>query len=207
MTLLDVVNKNVVCIKNNIGGNFLRTGSTILNFCLATAGVIKMDGFKVGNTLEDTLFPFSLYDLSYDIEDTAIREFYLKELGSYKLFEEKFEQEQYHYEYLKYGLWQKIEYNKFYFKEKPMGSRKLVIHSEDCISTLQILVRKNSTQIGIYIRSSDVINLLPVDLLAVVGIAESVIWKMGIPIDKTVLNMRGLIGSVHIYPDGDERRV
>ncbi len=101
MTLLDVVNKNVVCIKNNIGGNFLRTGSTILNFCLATAGGIEMDGFKVGYTLADTLFPFCRYDLSYDIEDTAIRGFYLKELGSYKMFEEKVEEDQYHYEYLK----------------------------------------------------------------------------------------------------------
>ncbi len=125
-------------------------------------------------------------------------------------------EERLNYTALMYGLLQKIEFNRFYFKEEPIISRKLIVHSEDCISTLQILAREyepkegtsmytRSLEIGVYMRSSDVIHLLHSDLLGVVNICESVRDKLSFDFNNVKIDINVLIGSAHIYMKGNPR--
>src|SRR4030043_275095 len=101
-----------------------------------------------------------------DTEYKEAKEWYkINRINGEKIFRAKMKQELYHYRYLMNGLKQMIEYNRFYFKEEPVGSRKINISSIDCISSIQLIPRKEEMAVMVFIRSSDVENLLLVDLV------------------------------------------
>ena len=100
----------------------------------------------------------------------------------------------------------------FYFKEDFRGSRKLVVHSEDCISTVQIMYRDPQfpVEVSIHMRSSEVTRLLPLDLfnilVKVVGGVSHALWEEKRLKEEPRYNFTVLIGSAHFYLNGDKRR-
>jgi len=161
---------------------------------------VKEIGFTSGNTKE-------LVGVNLIFRDVDLKSLYPSAKALYKSkFINKMNQERHHYSFLKYGLLQKIEYNKFYFNEEPIGSRKIIVHSEDCISTVQLLPRDKEMAVIISIRSSDVEKLLIADIAGVIEIIKEL--KYSIYKNKRIkVNISVMIGSAHVYmSDGDPRR-
>jgi len=122
------------------------------------------------------------------------------------ILRKKLTQEHAHYEQLRWSLIQKKNYNRFYFDERTMNSRKWVVHSEDCVSLIQILHRVDVQVVNVYMRSSEVSCLLYAD---VIGISD-IIWNMAFDLCPTKpmmpMTLCFTVASAHIYVDGDKRR-
>lgn len=184
------------------------TGSKLLDKVKGLEQTIREYGIKNKDSIEVINAVLRIEDLDLAEESKKIIDYMTGE--EWTIFREKEEQENNHYTQLKYTLLQKIQYNKFYFKEVAEGSRKIVAHSEDCISTVQINIRKNfPIEVSINMRSSDVEKLLLCDLLGVLKIVNNLYYAL--PYETQVLikykfNFTVLIGSAHYYPEGDIRR-
>lgn len=144
---------------------------------------------------------FSVFEIMLEMK--KIENYYNFVFG--RNFYKKYMEEAFHYHQLKYGLLSKIEFNKFYFDEQPIGSRKIVVHSEDCISLIQVLASIESCIFSVYMRSSEIENLFPVDLYGILQMSIEVgqhIYKEKEFSLSYIIN----IGSAHIYKNGDLRR-
>ena len=163
--------------------------------------ILKEKGEIVGNTKEIIGWNFSVFNVN-------IEEFKIQSKEFFPGIMNKYNQEKYHYKALRYILRQKMEYIRFYFKEEAIFSRKLVAHSEDCISCVQILPRKNKMDVCVYMRSSEVEKLLITDILGILLVSE---WLRGkiyraFFLEEIIINLHVSIGSAHYYPVGDKRR-
>jgi len=92
-----------------------------------------------------------------------------------KSYDEKLFQEEAHYGKLKYTLLHQIAESKFYMKEQVLKSRKFVVISTDCISTVQLIFRDGKIFLGVYFRSSHLDNLLPVDTTFLLNMVQETI--------------------------------
>ncbi|MCK5013807.1 MAG: hypothetical protein KAS66_08295 [Candidatus Omnitrophica bacterium] len=116
-------------------------------------------------------------------------------------WERKLATEDYHYAFLQYGLLHKIRETNF-FHQEGVESRKNIIFSSDCISSIQLIVRDEEVGLMVHMRSSDVFNLLPLDLLALTKILRAVIHEHSIDVSERRVCMHITYGSLHIY-EGD----
>lgn len=128
-------------------------------------------------------------------EVEEVREFYTQELE--KDFSKKYHQELEHYKFLTHGLLHKINATKYFFGEG-LESRKNIIFSDDCISTVQIIDRPNEIRLYSHFRSSDLINLLPLDLLALANILRAVIHNHKVDTTDKIISMFVSFGSLHV---------
>ena len=186
--------------------------SQIIDVVTSLEEEIGRRGVSNRDTTEILNVNLELPNVNSDIEEEGtVRVWYDSRYGAGQ-FADKCSQEAHHYQYLKYGLFSKLDYNRFYFKEGPKFSRKLVMHSEDCISLVQILPREGrEMMLTAYMRSSDIKRLLPVDLLGLVEIGNNVIGAIYDPYEDpnfagVKLNMQVYIGSAHIYLEGSSPR-
>lgn len=186
------------------------TGSTILDKTLGLVKIIRETNIKNGDTIELTNVVLRLEGMDALSEKLALAKYF--DENQLKQWKVKERQETYHYKMLEFGLLQKIEFNQFYFKENFRGSRKLMVHSEDCISTVQLLIREvlMPIEVSIHMRSSNVEKLLPVDLFHLLMSIDYAMYELFL--NKKIkekpigYNFTVLIGSAHIYPAGDVRR-
>ncbi len=133
-------------------------------------------------------------DMKEEIEQ--VRRFYTYELD--KDFFGKYDQELEHYKFLKHGLLHKINATKYFFNQG-LESRKNIIFSEDCISSVQVIDRPEEIRLYSHFRSSDLINLLPLDLLALTDILRAIIVKHEVNRNKRI-SLFVTFGSLHILP-------
>lgn len=117
-------------------------------------------------------------------------------------FDDKYLEEQEHYKFLTHGLLHKIRSTK-YFHGQGLGSRKLIIFSDDCISSIHLLVRPEAITLNVYMRSSDITRLLPVDVLAMARLLARVINEYDIDLFARVAVLNIIIGSAHIVTNDD----
>jgi len=155
---------------------------------------------RIGNTLEiqNIHGRVALEGTDWESEVASMDEF-LSSLGL--SLKKKHEEEEYHYSFLKYALLQKVRAVR-YFHDQGIDSRKLVVFSEDCISLIQWLSRPQLKQnhLNVYIRSSDVVGLLGVDLLFVYDIYLEMLREHPEIADYDgFLNV--WVSSAHIYWD------
>lgn len=89
---------------------------------------------------------------------------------------EKYVEEEYHYQFLRYSLLQKFRAVR-YFHGQDEESRKIIIFSDDCISMIQWMTRSalEKNFMNVYIRSSDIVGLLGLDLLYLFKLYEYVV--------------------------------
>jgi len=93
-----------------------------------------------------------------------------------------------------------------YFHHQGLESRKNIIFSDDCISSIQLLVRDEAIRLNVYMRSSDVMRLLPIDVLAMANILNKVILKYKIDLSDRTVVLDIMIGSAHIVTKDDLKR-
>jgi len=117
--------------------------------------------------------------------------------NSEKSFGDKYEQEASHYKMLWSILEHKENETQYYFKEGVYTSRKLIAQSSDCITTIQIMIRERILFVNVFMRSSDVLGLLPVDIYGILKGVRNMFWAKWFELRVNIL-----IGSAHIYVDG-----
>ena len=83
--------------------------------------------------------------------------------------------EEQHYKKLEGSLLHAINENKYYLKENLFDSRRFISLSTDCISNIQLIFREDEVFLGVYFRSSEINNLLPVDLDFLYGLVQKAI--------------------------------
>lgn len=134
--------------------------------------------------------------------NNAIR-FYIHDLkGDYNA---KSEQEEYHYEMLKYGLLHQIRKTFYFHPGETLESRKFIIFSDDCISSIQFLCREEKAYLMVHMRSSDLVGLFTPDVLFLTDLLMTVLAEHDIPLDSKGVELSIVIGSAHIY-EKDVRR-
>jgi hypothetical protein len=115
-------------------------------------------------------------------------------------FNKRMSDEIFHYEQIKFSLFHKIKETDFFFKEY-LESRKIIVMSNDCISSAQYIKRGSYTGLFVHMRSSDVRELLPLDLLYLSKILIEINNQfVEDPIDSAELVVT--IGSAHYYLEG-----
>jgi len=107
-----------------------------------------------------------------------------------------------HYKFLTHGMLHKINATK-YFHGQGLESRKNILFSDDCISSIHLLVRPEAVRLNVYMRSSDVMRLLPVDVLAMATLLDTIIKKHKIELYDGVVILDITIGSAHIVTNSD----
>jgi hypothetical protein len=118
--------------------------SYIINVCTALADGIRERGQVHGNTKE-----MIAVNLNIDLSNTN----YAEEQGSVAdyyggRFSRRYESEKFHYAQLKFAMLHKVEETAYFFKlsrEEATESRKLIIFSNDCISSVQYYNRGGDT--------------------------------------------------------------
>lgn len=124
-------------------------------------------------------------------------------------YAKRLEDELFHYRQLEYALLHKVEELAFFNKEG-LETRKNIVFSNDCISSIQYLKRQNASYLVVHMRSSDVQGLLPMDLLYLASMLRRVNTNYLQEQPKKVVTgqpveYEGLIvtlGSAHIYTSG-----
>ena len=119
--------------------------------------------------------------------------------GINKNWVQKQKEEYHHYQFLTHALLHKINSVK-YFNNEGLESRKIIIFSDDCISSIQLIVREEEIGLQVHMRSSDIISLLPLDVIALATLLKEVMCEHRIRItpQKRVM-IHITFGSLHIY--------
>lgn len=180
--------------------------SIILNNVLRILDNIDVLGCSINNTREMINQSAIIYmeDFNFKKEEKEIKTFYNKFVGDYN---KRIELEADHYNFLKAFIIHKVKENIYFFKLKSddYTSRKNVIWSNDCVSSIQFLHRPYMNILNVFIRSSDAINLLPADLLYMTDLLNQVLDRY--KIKKTVCDsVYFYITSCHIY-DKDKKKL
>jgi hypothetical protein len=127
-------------------------------------------------------------------DDTEIMAYYGDD------FAKRLEDELYHYRQIQYSLLHKVKETAYFFKGQWTDSRKIITFSNDCISSVQYMARDHRSFLIVHMRSSDVRNLLPLDLhwLAKIQKAIDNIYETGVEEQTMIVT----IGSAHYYLNG-----
>jgi len=102
-----------------------------------------------------------------------------------------------HYLFLEYALKHKIKEVQYFFKTEDITSRKFIVFSGDCINCIDMLFRGNIVYINVFMRSSDCLRLLPMDIIECIRIAKNVCNYFCYKHDKIVATF--FITSCHYY--------
>jgi thymidylate synthase len=170
--------------------------SEILNTINEVIRIIDEEGAVFRNTKESIgiRIEMNLAGMDLDREEEAIIAYYGDK------YEKRFKDEIYHYEQLKFSLFHKLQEIEFFFKEG-IENRKTVVLSNDCISMIQYIKRDSYTSLFVHMRSSDVKELLPLDLLYLAKILKAtnmVFNKDKVGTEEILVT----IGSAHYYTEG-----
>lgn len=167
----------------------LKEVARIRNLCREYGHIYRNTREIVGPTLE-----ICCTDMDPDIELIKIRGYYGDR------FRERYDDELFHYGQLKYSLLHKVKEVKFFHSES-LESRKIIIFSTDCISSIQYVKRGHDTTLLVHMRSSDIDALLPLDLWALCEILRAVNEEY-CPEEDLTERVCVTIGSAHRYITG-----
>jgi len=180
----------------------------ILNACKELKDKIDLEGETHETTKELVDVTLHIHTAWFDHFANKHRSVYLDEVEDGvvdyygKYYRRKYRDEEYHYKQLEYSLLHKVKELAYFFKA-PLENRKTVVFSNDCISLAQYIKRGNKTKLIVYMRSSDVVSLLPMDLMALAKIlrrmnTEYIKPEEGPVEEELVVH----IGSAHYYMSG-----
>lgn len=142
--------------------------------------------------------------LSHIVEEMAsVVKFYEEDL---KLdYEDKYRKEYQHYEFLRHGMLHQINKTFYFHPQETIESRKFIIFSDDCISSIQFLCRPEKVYLLVHMRSSDLINLFSLDLAFLINLVGEVITTHNIQLKDRGVEVYITLGSAHIYDKDMER--
>lgn len=161
---------------------------------------IQAVGRKVLNTTEIIGKTISIHkkDVKSIVHETEVLKTYFKNLsGEGDYFQNKYLFEKSEYKIIHMSLAHKIQELRYFTKEEPDTSRRVLFqHATECISQVHYMKRDGIHRFLVYIRSSDVRGLLPIDLFGL-------IYDVAMPIAKNdEWFMTVTIGSAHLYDNG-----
>ena len=169
--------------------------SRILGICGSLKEEIERYGHIQGTTKEIIGHPLDIRLTDLDLHSE------LEDIKSYygEAYERRATEERFHYAKILYSLLHKVEEISYFFHQG-LDSRKFIIFSDDCISSVQYLLRQGTSYLIVHMRSSDVIGLLPMDLWNLANILKQVdmIHKSG----ATNRRLLVTLGSAHYYLTG-----
>jgi len=170
----------------------------IIDKIIEITNLISKEGSEINGTKELTGVYIPKIDISkIDLikEENDIRDYYSKleiNIQAIRSLEHNL------YEFIYRGLRQSVEQTLYFDKTQDYTSRRFVFSTTDCISHIQILYRLNRAELYMYIRSTDVVKLLPWDMLFAFKLLNRVLLDSGFPLVKKKL-VTILIGSAHYY--------
>lgn len=172
--------------------------SQILNKTKLILDDIKKSGYAINGTSEKTnvTFKFNIGDLNLAEEEIAIKKYYNDFLG--ENFTARMKVEQDHYLFLEYAMKHKISEIQYFHKDQDITSRKFIVFSGDCINCIHLLCRPKQNTMTIFMRSSDVLRLLPIDIFSTIRIMNNVLSRHGIQ-QTTNDEVIFWITSAHFY--------
>lgn len=159
---------------------------------------IEKDGIEINGTKElvgTIIPPFKVHKMDLHKEENAIRDYY-SEIGINTQAVRSLEHNL--YEFIFRGLKQSIEQLLYFDKTQDYTSRRFVFSTTDCIAHVHILYRHGSAKLFAHIRSTDVVKLLPWDLLFLCKLIDRILLECEFPQtnDRQVIVV---IASAHYY--------
>ncbi len=141
---------------------------------------IRESGNAINGTTEKTnvLLNFRLSDLDLAEEETEVKKWYNEVIG--ENFTARLKVEQDHYLFLEYALKHKISEIQYFNKGEDITSRKYIVFSGDCINCINLLMRPDQNTMNVFMRSSDCLRLLAMDLLYCIKIMKNVFSRHGV---------------------------
>lgn len=102
------------------------------------------------------------------------------------------------YELIFRGLKQSVEQLFYFDKTQDYTSRRFVFSTTDCISHVQLIYRNKKAYLFMHIRSTDVVKLLPWDMLFACNLLNRILLECRFPEVKQRL-VKITMGSSHYY--------
>jgi len=159
---------------------------------------IKLEGHEVNGTRElvGVMLPtLRVREMDLQAEENAVRDYYVKKAINTQVVRSL---EHNLYEFIFHGLKQSVEQLFYYDKTQDHTSRRFVFSTTDCISHVQILYRLGVAHLFAHIRSTDVIKLLPWDILFLCKLSKMLLSECEFPETKEI-NVMILVASAHYY--------
>ena len=159
---------------------------------------IKKNGLETNGTKElvgVAIDKLPVHGMDLIKEENDIRDYYAKKhinLQAIRSLEHNL------YEFIYRGLRQSVEQTLYFDKTQDHTSRRFVFSTTDCISHLQILFRPNHASLFVFIRSTDVVKLLPWDMLFACRLLNRVLLESEFP-QATTREVTFVIASAHYY--------
>jgi len=159
---------------------------------------IENEGIEINGTMEVTgiVLPLiKVHEMNLGLEENEIRDYYNKigiNIQVIRSLEHNL------YEFIFRGLKQSVDQLLYFDKTQDFTSRRFVFATTDCISHVQILFRHKKAKLIAHFRSTDIVKLLPWDLLYLCKLINRVLIESEFPetIEKEVLVT---IASAHYY--------
>ncbi|HSX28381.1 MAG TPA: hypothetical protein VLF60_02930 [Candidatus Saccharimonadales bacterium] len=174
------------------------THNTIVTTVTALAEQIKKEGHELNGTKEllaVSPLPLVVSEMDLIAEENEVRRYYEK-LGINNQAIRSLEHNL--YEFIYRGLRQAVEQTLYFDKTQDYSSRRFVFSTTDCISHVQILFRPETTILAMHIRSTDVVKLLPWDMLFACKLLERILLESEFPLTKKK-EVHLFIASAHYY--------
>lgn len=159
---------------------------------------IKKDGIELNGTREllaVTLDAIPVTGMDLIEEENAIRAYY-HSIGINNQAIRSLEHNL--YEFIYRGLRQAVEQTLYFDATQNYTSRRFVFSTTDCIAHIQILFRPHKTILVMHIRSTDVVKLLPWDMLFACKLLNRVLLESEFPPTK-IKEVHISIASAHYY--------
>lgn len=159
---------------------------------------IDRDGWDINDTRELAgvlIPPIPVHEMDLISEEDAIRNYYAQ-LGINLQVIRSLEHNL--YEFIYRGLRQSVEQLLYFDKTQNHTSRRFVFSTTDCISFIQMLYRNETARLFAHLRSTDVVKLLPWDLLFLCKLTKRILVESEFPLTKqTIVTVS--IASAHYY--------
>ena len=159
---------------------------------------IEHDGCEINGTMElaGVILPtIKVQELDLLAEENEIRDYYTNIVINTQVVRSL---EHNLYEFIYRGLKQSIEQLFYFDKTQDYTSRRFVFSTTDCISHVQILYRHGKATLFAHIRSTDVVKLLPWDILFLCKLSKRVLVECQFP-EVREIEVKVSIASAHYY--------
>jgi hypothetical protein len=159
---------------------------------------IEAEGIEINQTRElvsVVLPPLSVHEMDLLAEENAIRDYYAERRINIQVVRSL---EHNLYEFIFRGLKQSVEQLLYYDRTQDYTSRRFVFSTTDCLSHVQILYRHEIAILFAHIRSTDVVKLLPWDLLFLCKLINRILLECEFP-EAREKRIMVTIASAHYY--------
>jgi hypothetical protein len=159
---------------------------------------IELNGYEINETKElvGVVLPtLKVHEMELLEEENAIRDYYTM-IGINTQVVRSLEHNL--YEFIFRGIKQSVEQLFYFDRTQDYTSRRFVFSTTDCISHLQFLYRRGTATLFAHIRSTDVVKLLPWDILFLCKLSKRILLECEFP-EVREIDVIIVVASAHYY--------